>query len=1361
MSIPNIKEAKEYINKADIISFDVFDTLILRLVNKPEDIFRIIEEQLELADFSTIRVEFQQKASIKIEREKKYPHADIDEIYKYISEEDKLNADCEKVKEYELKLELDNVICNKEIYELYQYAISQNKRIIATSDMYIKKENIKEMLTKCGYSDINEIYVSSDMRKTKYNGDLYDAVMYCEKIKPGQICHIGDNYLSDFTNASNKGIQAFHYKNENHPILDDNTNVFSSIDAGIVRAIKTNFSNESFWFKLGAQVGGSLYTGLIEWFMKFIKSENHEKIFFLSRDGYILYNLLKEKGMKNIEYLYTSRRALLLAGIEKLDEESLNNLPPFTYGQTIDDILLYIDCCEISDESIKKVGFHSRYDRITSHNDFNKMKALYIDNEALILNKCAKERENAEKYFSSCGLMESNSIIFDCGWNGSSQYLLDRLLNLTNYNGKNKFYYAGIMNSEKAHRQLNNRQFETYLFGFNHNSEIENELFIAIVITEMFFCAPHDSVWKYGSDGPILEEYETSHEYKKDIYRGIKEYIRISTDFFEKYNFNIAPKDAIRSMINLINKPTMEEAYNIGNLGNVDGFVLQSGQKKYIAKISLSTLVRNPNSEIYWPKGIIARNDINPIVKYFVSKKYNISRKSTKEKKHKPIKKNNIYKQAIKILVKEGPMTFGYQLKKYFSGKYKDSFNEWIKKNEIDLYKVNQLKYNPLISVIVPVYNVLDDQLIDCIYSVKKQTYKNWELCLVDDASTWDTVRNVLARYEKDENIRIIYRKENGHISRATNDGINIAKGEFIAFLDCDDILAPNALYEMAVKLNENNKYDFIYSDEDKLTADGKKRHSPFFKPDWSPDTFMSLMYTCHFSMYRKSIVDDIGGLTIGLEGAQDYDFTLRFTEKAKYIGHIPKLLYHWREREESIASNPESKPYALEAVKKSKEAALLRRGLEGTVEYVKDMYQYRVVYKNKLVPLTSIIIPSKDNYNALCKCITSIKEYTDYPNFEIIVVDNGSNSINKKSYEQLCKIHNSTYYYSPMDFNFSKMCNMGAKLAKGSLLLFLNDDIEIFTKNWLDILVGHASLDHVGAVGAKLLYPESNIIQHIGITNLNIGPSHSQIGFDDRFIYYYGRNRMDYNYIAVTAACLMIEKRKFEEIEGFDEKLTVGYNDVDVCFKLIEHGYYNLTRNDVVLYHHESLSRGSDTENKEKSIRLLKERDRLYQKHPQFKGKDPFYNENLTNCKVNYDLNIQVIEIANICRRFNKTIKRQWTNSNLNVCIDSVLIDNDDLCIEGWAFIQNKYLNNLNEISILLIDEDDNKYIIETQKVYRPDVTNALGRKRNLNFSGFRCNTRVNLEDNKKYQIGILLKHKILHRTYFVLSDKFIEYNL
>lgn len=669
-------------------------------------------------------------------------------------------------------------------------------------------------------------------------------------------------------------------------------------------------------------------------------------------------------------------------------------------------------------------------------------------------------------------------------------------------------------------------------------------------------------------------------------------------------------------------------------------------------------------------------------------------------------------KRMMRCLGKEGWHVFCYKLNHRLHKK--NEYDMWMLQNEQQYKEPEQeLEYKPLISVVVPVYNVEPQMLTACIQSVQNQTYDNWELCLVDDCSTDARVRETLRQFEGVERIKIKYRSENGHISRTTNDGIAMAEGEFVALLDCDDLYAENALYEIAKKLNEDHTLDFIYSDEDKLSEDGTKRRNPFFKPDWSPDTFMSLMYTCHLAVYRKSLLDEMGGLRVGLEGSQDYDLVLRVMEKTNRIGHVPKILYHWREREESTANDISAKPYIIETTKKAKLEALERRGVKGHLEYIKDIVMFRVVYEVVGNPRVSIIIPSKDNYDILKQCLTSIRKETKYQNYEIIVVDNGSAEETHAKYTQMCKELECKYHYAPMEFNFSKMCNIGAHLADGQFLLFLNDDIRVEGAEWLERMLGHAQQPHTGAVGCKLIYPNTNLIQHVGVVSFMVGPGHAFQRINDDLNCYWGRNKLEYNYSAVTGACLMIDRNKYDQVGGFSEQLPVAYNDIDLCFNLVEAGYYNVVRTDVRLYHYESVSRGYDAVSPEKVARQQREMKKLYDRHPEFKGYDPCYNPNLIGNSDNFSLRLLKVKEIETPER---TQQRLVENGSLQYKVEE-FTDEAVVKISGWAL--NRKTLRAGALSVVLTGQDKQQYIVKSERLYRPDVRDAFG-KRRLAFAGF-----------------------------------------
>jgi len=687
-------------------------------------------------------------------------------------------------------------------------------------------------------------------------------------------------------------------------------------------------------------------------------------------------------------------------------------------------------------------------------------------------------------------------------------------------------------------------------------------------------------------------------------------------------------------------------------------------------------------------------------------------------------------KRMMRCLGKEGWHVFCYKLNHRLHKEY----DMWMLQNEQQYKEPEQeLEYKPLISVVVPVYNVEPQMLTACIQSVQNQTYDNWELCLVDDCSTDARVRETLRQFEGVERIKIKYRSENGHISRTTNDGIAMAEGEFVALLDCDDLYAENALYEIAKKLNEDHTLDFIYSDEDKLSEDGTKRRNPFFKPDWSPDTFMSLMYTCHLAVYRKSLLDEMGGLRVGLEGSQDYDLVLRVMEKTNRIGHVPKILYHWREREESTANDISAKPYIIETTKKAKLEALERRGVKGHLEYIKDIVMFRVVYEVVGNPRVSIIIPSKDNYDILKQCLTSIRKETKYQNYEIIVVDNGSAEETHAEYTQMCKELDCKYHYAPMEFNFSKMCNIGAHLADGQFLLFLNDDIRVEGAEWLERMLGHAQQPHTGAVGCKLIYPNTNLIQHVGVVSFMVGPGHAFQRINDDLNCYWGRNKLEYNYSAVTGACLMIDRKKYDQVGGFSEQLPVAYNDIDLCFNLVEAGYYNVVRTDVRLYHYESVSRGYDAVSPEKAARQQREMKKLYDRHPEFKGYDPCYNPNLIGNSDNFSLRLlKVKEIETPEETQQVLVEKGSLQYKVEEFTDEAVVK-----ISGWAL--NRKTLRAGTLNIVLTGQDKQQYIVKSERLYRPDVRDAFG-KRRLAFAGFEAAFIKQNLPKQHYEVSLVL---------------------
>ena len=669
----------------------------------------------------------------------------------------------------------------------------------------------------------------------------------------------------------------------------------------------------------------------------------------------------------------------------------------------------------------------------------------------------------------------------------------------------------------------------------------------------------------------------------------------------------------------------------------------------------------------------------------------------------------------------------------------------WIESEESQYESSYKLSYEPLITVVVPVGDVSEDYLDACLDSIAEQTYANKEIILVSDASASAEVRGYLKNCKKVKGLKGV-RIKTGKGTIDTTDMMNIglrnAKGVYITFVSPKDMLAPFALMEVAKFINEKSSTDFVYGDEDRIDAEGINRYTPYFKPEWSPDTLMSIDYIAHAGFYRTDMLKKVGGLNPKYDGCQEYDLHLRFTEKTSKVGHISKILYHVRDdgafpyTGETLT--PEEKN-TLRLSQRCRKAALRRRDLDGTVEWISDIRRFRVNYTPKDDPMVSIIIPSKDNPELLGKCLKSLNEITEYKNYEIIIVDNGSSEENKQKVKMIADENKAKYIYDPADFNFSYMCNTGAKAAEGQYLLFLNDDIEIIEGRWLGSMLGHAGLAHIGAVGAKLLYPDTKLIQHDGIISIDAGPMHCLMGEDDSKFHYFGRNRLDVNVSAVTAACLLIEKDKFEEVNGFDEKYAVAYNDIDLCFKLCEKGYYNVIRNDAKLYHYESVTRGRDGIDKVKFERLMSEQDSLFTAHPKFRKKDPNYNVNLDQQKGDFTCNFDKDAVYEV-EEF-ETLPQFEIDDTIKYCID-VASSDWSIYIEGWAYSQGSPDIVFSDTELLL--EGENKsYIISTRHALREDLEDIFYEVKDVQFSGFKC--RIDREKIEKgsYTLRVLINKK------------------
>ena len=528
------------------------------------------------------------------------------------------------------------------------------------------------------------------------------------------------------------------------------------------------------------------------------------------------------------------------------------------------------------------------------------------------------------------------------------------------------------------------------------------------------------------------------------------------------------------------------------------------------------------------------------------------------------------------------------------------------------------------ISVILPVCNPPLRFLRAAVTSVQRQVWTGWELCIVDDGSTDRSVLDYLKKLQKkDPRIRLTFHEQQQGIAITTNDALALASSEFVAFLDHDDLLAPEALAEMIVAIDEHPNVGLLYTDEDKIDHRGR-RCDPFFKPDWNPDLLTSLNYCCHLSVLRRSLVMDLGGLETTVEGAQDWDLLLRVTEKLTkdQIIHLPKVLYHWRISRHSTARSINAKPHVT---------AVSRRVLENHLYRIKRPFieienvhlggHWQVKYALPAPPpRVSIIIPNRDQKKLLQSCLESIWTKTDYPNYEILIADNDSQDLELLAYYQKQSAQKKMRIIkTPGPFNYSSINNRAVREARGEILLLLNNDIEVMHDSWLHELVSHVLRPEVGAVGALLYYPDRRI-QHAGVVLGIAGPMkvNGVAGHIGKYFWgneAVGGNRMKVvqNFSAVTGACLAVRKKVYEEVGGMDEiGLPVAFNDVDFCLKLQAAGYFNVWTPFATLVHHESKSRKSENTPAKKK-RFQQEIATMRERWGWLLDHDPAYNPNLT----------------------------------------------------------------------------------------------------------------------------------------------------
>ena len=598
-----------------------------------------------------------------------------------------------------------------------------------------------------------------------------------------------------------------------------------------------------------------------------------------------------------------------------------------------------------------------------------------------------------------------------------------------------------------------------------------------------------------------------------------------------------------------------------------------------------------------------------------------------------------------------------------------EAYQIWIEKNtpnedELEKQKTTKFTYAPKISVVVPMYNTDEKFFQDLIESLNNQTYANWELCLADGSPKKN--ENLEKYYEKNKKIKYNFLGKNEGISENTNEAIKMATGDYVGFLDHDDILSEEALFQVVKVINQDLKTDFIYTDEDKID-ENYERFEPYFKPDYSPETLECNNYITHFVVVKKEIIEKIGKLNSEFNGAQDFDFVLRATKVANKIKHISKVLYHWRVHKNSTAYIADTKNYAFEAGKKVIEADLKREEKSATVEFGQEVPGiYKIKYEVIGNPKVSILIPNKDNIKLLKKCITSILKFTTYENYEINIIENNSEKKETfKYYEELVKnskikilnfnkhtvfdingeksLENKTLskgleknnieknienietkeneLQKVSEFNYSALINFGVKNVDGEFVLQLNNDTKLITKDWLELFIGYAQNSEIGAVGARLYY-EDKTIQHAGII---VGVSgiagNALVNLPYGKHAYFGREAATRNVLAVTGACLFARRSLYYEVGFMDEKeFKVAFNDVDFCLKLYENGYRNVYNPYIELIHYESKSRGYEI-SEEKEERFEKEANNFKRKWSKYIKYDPYYNKNLSRKTVNYDI--------------------------------------------------------------------------------------------------------------------------------------------
>ena len=576
--------------------------------------------------------------------------------------------------------------------------------------------------------------------------------------------------------------------------------------------------------------------------------------------------------------------------------------------------------------------------------------------------------------------------------------------------------------------------------------------------------------------------------------------------------------------------------------------------------------------------------------------------------------------RTIRCAIREGPKEAKRRYDEYMHVHHPLPKGPVLNREERRKQRTAAFPERPVISIIVPLYNTPKKFLTEMIRSVQAQTYGRWELCLADGSDEEHRHVGRICRRMSGRDARIRYQKleENKGISENSNAGLRMAAGDYIGLLDHDDLLHPGALYEAVKAVNEKHA-DLIYTDEAIFRRTAKDADRFHFKPDYSPDLLRGYNYICHFMVFSRKLLESAGaGFRPEYDGSQDYDLTFRLTEKARCIAHIQKALYYWRSHAGSVAGGVSAKPYAVEAGRRAIADHLRRTGLAGEVTDAAFPSTYRVRYQVTGEPKVSIVIPNRDHAEDLRRCLDSIREKSSWRNWEIILVENGSTEEETFRYYREIEAKDNRIRiaeWKGTNFNFPSVCNFGASFATGEYILLLNNDTEVITPAWMEEMLMFAQRPDVGAVGCMLYYPDDTV-QHAGVI-LGIGTAsaaHSHKGFPRGHRGYYSRLSVAGNMSAVTAACMMVPRRVYEEAGGLDEGFRVAMNDIDFCLRIREKGYLIVFTPFAELYHYESKTRGSDQDNGANRMRFEEETNRFRERWAEVLDRgDPYYNPNLT----------------------------------------------------------------------------------------------------------------------------------------------------